>query len=106
MTDGPIASLRMLYDLENGPLAVQHRLPAVRAHLFELDGDLDAARENYRLAAQRTTSTPERHYLLARADAFPPNGRLPRGTCSRGQRRLCPCPLWRHPNRIGPLGAK
>jgi RNA polymerase sigma factor (sigma-70 family) len=71
MTDGPAAGLRLLDELDDGPLAKQHRLPAVRAHLLERAGDLEAAREQYRLAAQRTASTPERHYLLARAGALP-----------------------------------
>ena len=71
MADGPAAGLRMLDGLDDGPLAGHHRLPAVRAHLCELAGDLDAARENYRLAAQLTASTPERRYLLARAGALP-----------------------------------
>ncbi|GAA4776930.1 sigma factor-like helix-turn-helix DNA-binding protein [Actinomycetospora chlora] len=67
MTDGPEAGLCLLDELDDGPLATQHRLPAVRAHLLELAGDADAARGYYRLAAQRTASSPERRYLLARA---------------------------------------
>jgi predicted RNA polymerase sigma factor len=77
MSDGPAAGLQMLEALDQGPLAGQHRLPAVRAHLFELAGDLEAARDNYRLAAQRTTSLPERRYLLARADAVRRGDRRP-----------------------------
>jgi RNA polymerase sigma factor (sigma-70 family) len=68
MADGPAAGLALLDELDAGPLAEQHRLPAVRAHLQELAGDREAARENYRLAARRTASTPERRYLLVRAD--------------------------------------
>jgi RNA polymerase sigma factor (sigma-70 family) len=67
MSDGPAAGLALLDSLDDGPLGGQHRLPAVRAHLLEMSGDLDAASENYRLAARRTASTPERDYLLARA---------------------------------------
>jgi RNA polymerase sigma factor (sigma-70 family) len=70
MTDGPDAGLRLLDRLDDGPLAEQHRLPAVRAHLLERAGDLDTAREHYRLAAHRTASRPERRYLLARAAAL------------------------------------
>jgi predicted RNA polymerase sigma factor len=44
-----------------------HRLDAVRAHLLEMAGDLDAARASYRRAARRTTSIPEQRYLEARA---------------------------------------
>ena len=47
-------------------MAGHHRLAAVRAHLLEQAGDLDAAREQYRLAARRTTSLPEQRYLQAR----------------------------------------
>jgi RNA polymerase sigma factor (sigma-70 family) len=68
MTDGPQAGLNLLAGLDDGPLAGQHRLPAVRAHLLELAGEPDAAREQYLLAAARTASTPERHYLLTRAE--------------------------------------
>ena len=68
MADSPQAGLDLLAGLDDGPLAAQHRLPAVRAHLLELAGDLDGAREHYRLAARRTASNPERRYLLARAD--------------------------------------
>jgi predicted RNA polymerase sigma factor len=48
-------------------MARHHRLYAVRAHLQELAGEYAAARENYRLAARRTTSLPEQRYLRARA---------------------------------------
>ncbi|GAA3041995.1 sigma factor [Actinokineospora globicatena] len=40
---------------------------ATRAHLLELAGDLDAAREDYREAAKRATSALERRHLTARA---------------------------------------
>jgi predicted RNA polymerase sigma factor len=48
-------------------MARTHRLEAVRAHLLELAGDVEAAREAYRLAARRTGSLPERRYLSLRA---------------------------------------
>jgi RNA polymerase sigma factor (sigma-70 family) len=66
MVDGPAAGLALLEDLDE-PLAGHHRLDAVRAHLLEMDGDLDAAIALYRKAAGRTTSLAEQHYLLARA---------------------------------------
>jgi predicted RNA polymerase sigma factor len=53
MTEGPAAGLRLLDRLDDGPLAEQHRLPAVRAHLLERAGDLVAAREHHRLAPHR-----------------------------------------------------
>ncbi|MER7498785.1 sigma-70 family RNA polymerase sigma factor [Nonomuraea pusilla] len=69
MTRGPEAGLDLLRTLDADPrMARHHRLPAVRAHLQELAGEHAAARENYRLAARRTTSLPERRHLLARAD--------------------------------------
>jgi hypothetical protein len=39
----------------------------VRAHLFEMTGDIDAAVEHYRMAVGKTASVPEQSYLLARA---------------------------------------
>ncbi|HEX4816602.1 MAG TPA: sigma-70 family RNA polymerase sigma factor [Nonomuraea sp.] len=69
MTRGPRAGLDLLASLDDDPqLARHHRLPAVRAHLQELAGEHAAARENYRLAARRTTSLPEQRYLRDRAD--------------------------------------
>ena len=48
-------------------MAKHHRLDAVRAHLLDMAGQTVAARAAYRLAAQRTTSLPERRYLEGRA---------------------------------------
>jgi predicted RNA polymerase sigma factor len=48
-------------------LAGHHRLAAVRAHLLELAGDYQEAISNYRTAAGKTTSLPERNYLLTQA---------------------------------------
>jgi predicted RNA polymerase sigma factor len=47
----------------NAPLADHHRTHAVRAHLLEMTGNNVAARTEYRRAAQRTLSIPERRYL-------------------------------------------
>jgi predicted RNA polymerase sigma factor len=51
-----------------GDAAMQrhHRTHAVRAHLLEMAGDLDGAREGYRRAAQLTASQPEQRYLIRR----------------------------------------
>jgi len=54
------------------PSAGHHRLDAVRAHLLERDGELDAARAAYRAAANGTLSEPEARYLRARADRLDP----------------------------------
>ncbi|MEH1057273.1 DUF6596 domain-containing protein [Micromonospora sp. CPCC 206171] len=68
MVDGPRAGLALLTPLDaDERIAGHHRLAAVRAHLLELAGERDAAREAYLLAARRTTSLPERRYLEVRA---------------------------------------
>ena len=66
MVHGPEAGLAMVASLDDA-LGGSHRLDAVRAHLYEMAGDLDAAIECYRSAANRTTSTPEQQYLVRRA---------------------------------------
>ncbi|MER8070649.1 DUF6596 domain-containing protein [Streptomyces sp. NPDC094034] len=68
MVRGADAGLGILKDLEaDGRLAGNHRLYVARAHLLEMAGDRQGALENYREAARRTTSLPERHYLTLRA---------------------------------------
>ena len=66
MVHGPTAGLKLLEALDE-PLAGHYRLDAVRAHLFEMAGDEQAALAHYRAAANRTTSIPEQHYLTTRA---------------------------------------
>jgi RNA polymerase sigma factor (sigma-70 family) len=66
MVDGAQAGLKLLEPLSE-PLARHHRLHAVRAHLLEMAGDVDAAIAEYKTAARQTTSTPEQHYLTLRA---------------------------------------
>ena len=68
MTRGARAGLAMLEQLaDDQRIAHHHRLAAVRAHLLELAGDVEGARTNYRLAARRTLSIPERRHLELRA---------------------------------------
>jgi RNA polymerase sigma factor (sigma-70 family) len=68
MVHGPFAGLDLLDALANdGRLNGQHRLNAVRAHLLEMAGDPEAAIIHYQLAASRTTSIPERNYLITQA---------------------------------------
>ncbi len=68
MVHGPSVGLDLLNALDaDGRLAGHHRLDAVRAHLLELAGDREAAIANYRSAAARTTSLPERNYLITQA---------------------------------------
>jgi predicted RNA polymerase sigma factor len=65
MVHGPHAGLTMLSSLaEDKRLAGHYRLDAVRAHLLDLAGEHEQAREHYRKAAKRTFSLPEREYLL------------------------------------------
>ncbi|NMN97298.1 RNA polymerase sigma factor [Antrihabitans stalactiti] len=66
MASGPAAAMELLAGDER--LADDHRLHAVRAHLHEMSGDLDAARNAYRAAAKLTMSLPQQRYLNARAD--------------------------------------
>ena len=68
MVHGPSAGLKLLSALDaDGRLTGHHRLDAVRAHLLELDGDHRAAIAHYLAAADRTTSLPERNYLMTQA---------------------------------------
>jgi RNA polymerase sigma factor (sigma-70 family) len=68
MVRGPRAGLDLLATLDaDDRMAEHHRLDAVRAHLLEMAGDIEAARAGYRTAARRTTSLPEQRYLEARA---------------------------------------
>lgn len=68
MVHGPAHGLQLLKALDTDPsLATHYRLDAVRAHLLEKLGDHEAAIEHYRIAAARTTSIPERNYLMAQA---------------------------------------
>ncbi|HVP49164.1 MAG TPA: RNA polymerase sigma factor [Bryobacteraceae bacterium] len=68
MVHGPAAGLELLHGLDtDGRLSGHHRLDAVRAHLLEMAGDHEAAITHYRIAASRTTSLPERNYLMTQA---------------------------------------
>jgi len=68
MVDGPSKGLQLLKTLDSdGRLAEHHRLNAVRAHFLEMLGDYENAVTQYRIAAGRTTSIPERNYLMAQA---------------------------------------
>ncbi|MFI7530504.1 RNA polymerase sigma factor [Nocardia salmonicida] len=66
MVHGPAAGLTVA-DSVAEPLSRSHRLAAVRGHLWEMAGEHPAAIAEYRRAAQRTASVPERDYLLLRA---------------------------------------
>ncbi|GAA1813207.1 sigma factor-like helix-turn-helix DNA-binding protein [Luedemannella flava] len=77
MVHGPEAGLAALAPLESDArMASHHRLLAARGHMRELAGLLDAALTDYREAAARATSLPERQHLAARAAKLlsPPPG--------------------------------
>jgi predicted RNA polymerase sigma factor len=68
MVDGPAAGLAELDDLSSDPVVARsHRLAGARGHLLECIGNPLAAVDAYRDAANHTTSTAERNYLLLRA---------------------------------------
>lgn len=68
MVQGARKGLELLKGLDSDPrLAGHYRLDAVRAHLLEMDGDPEAAVTCYEIAAGRTTSLPERNYLITQA---------------------------------------
>jgi RNA polymerase sigma factor (sigma-70 family) len=68
MVHGPAKGLELLRALDSDPpIASHYRLDAVRAHLYEKMGDREAAIKHYRIAATRTTSIPERNYLMTQA---------------------------------------
>jgi RNA polymerase sigma factor (sigma-70 family) len=68
MVHGPHAGLELLGLLQADPrIGEDHRLYAVRAHLLELAGDADAARDAYRQAADRAANLQQQRYLNSRA---------------------------------------
>jgi predicted RNA polymerase sigma factor len=74
MAHGADAGLRELAAVEiDEALTGHHRVDAVRAHLLEMKGDYEAARDAYHLAAGRTLSIPEQRYLRSRAEALEPD---------------------------------
>jgi RNA polymerase sigma factor (sigma-70 family) len=78
MVHGPSTGLDLLNALDgDSRLASHHRLDAVRAHLYEMAGDREAAITHYRAAANRTASLPERNYLLTQAAQLREKAALP-----------------------------
>jgi RNA polymerase sigma factor (sigma-70 family) len=68
MVHGPATGLEMVNRLDDDARVAGHyRLDAVRGHLWEMSGDHQRAARHYRAAAARTTSLPERDYLLTKA---------------------------------------
>jgi predicted RNA polymerase sigma factor len=68
MVHGPAKGLELLAPLERDErLRGHHRLDAVRAHLLERAGDKASAVKLYQAAAGKTSSLPERNYLMLKA---------------------------------------
>jgi RNA polymerase sigma factor (sigma-70 family) len=68
MVQGVAKGLELLSTLQSDARLVNHhRFHAVKAHLLELSGNLDDALTHYRAAAGKTSSLPERNYLLTQA---------------------------------------
>ncbi|MFC4008623.1 RNA polymerase sigma factor [Nonomuraea purpurea] len=73
MARGPLAALPLLETVAADPrMSGDHRVHAVRAHLLELAGNPEAAREQYLEAARRTPSLPQQRYLNAKAGRLGP----------------------------------
>lgn len=71
MVQGPAKGLELLAPLENDErLRGNHRLDAVRAHLLERAGVTSEAVKLYQVAATKTSSIPERNYLMLKAAAL------------------------------------
>jgi RNA polymerase sigma factor (sigma-70 family) len=66
MADGARPGLALLHGLDDR-LGDHHRLHAVRAHLLEMEGEIDRAVDEFRAAAARATNLREQHYLMTKA---------------------------------------
>jgi RNA polymerase sigma factor (sigma-70 family) len=82
MAYGPRRGIALLDSLPDDPL-IRQRERAVRAHLLELDGDIQQAAELFREAATLTDNLAERRYLEGRAQ------HLERETRCFGEERTC-----------------
>jgi Predicted RNA polymerase sigma factor containing a TPR repeat domain len=72
MVRGPAAALEIMDTIGGDTrLAGHYRVDAVRAHLFDMLGDHENARQHFLRAAERTLSIPERDYLTRKALATP-----------------------------------
>ena len=68
MVEGPEVGLALINRLDDDErISGHYRLDAVRGHLFEMLGNRGLAIHHYRIAAEKTTSVPERDYLTMKA---------------------------------------
>ena len=68
MVHGAPAGLEVLDMLQaDSRISTHYRLSAVKAHLLKMSGDHENAIKRYREAAAKTSSLPERNYLLTQA---------------------------------------
>ncbi len=68
MVRGPAAGLDLLTTLKDDPRVCQHHLfYAVEGHLLDMAGNYAAASAAFETAARRTSSQPEKRYLLERS---------------------------------------
>jgi len=90
MVEGPAKGVELLRALDSDSrLAGHYRLDAVRAHFLEMLGDYENAIKHYRIAAARTTSIPERNYLMTQAARLAESGKSysdPRATARSAER--------------------
>ena len=78
MAEGVTAGQVRLAEVAADPrIAENPRFHAVSAHLLEMAGDEDAAREAYAEAARRSTSIPQQRYLNGRAARLARNAKAP-----------------------------
>jgi len=76
MVEGPANGLALVDQIEKDPrIAGHYRLDAVRAHLYERSGQAELAQRHFLAAAEGTTSTPERNYLIVKAQRLNVNAR-------------------------------
>jgi RNA polymerase sigma factor (sigma-70 family) len=66
MVDGPQAGLQSLTGVQD-TLGSHYRFHSVRAHLLELNGNLNDAVHEFRVAAARATNVREQNYLVTKA---------------------------------------
>jgi RNA polymerase sigma factor (sigma-70 family) len=72
MVEGPEAALAIVAQLsDDDAFGHSHRVHAVRAHLFEMQDDLVAAKAEYVAAADLSANRRERDYLTMKAAALP-----------------------------------